>query len=59
MPSLGFELSFLKLAPPVKWPKYCRYGVKHYKINQSINLKLQFQNFTNHTKGVITLATAI
>ena len=21
----------------VIWPKYCRYGVKHYIINQSIN----------------------
>ena len=23
--------------PAVIWPKYCRYGVKHYLINQSIN----------------------
>ena len=23
----------------VIWPKYCRYGVKHYITNQSINVK--------------------
>ena len=26
----------LKIAANI-WPKYCRYGVKYYKINQSIN----------------------
>ena len=25
------------ITPAVLWPKYCRYGVKHYIINQSIN----------------------
>ena len=26
--------------PAIKWLEYCRYGVKHHPINQSINLKL-------------------
>ena len=26
--------------PAIKWLKYCRFGVKHHPINQSINLKL-------------------
>ena len=24
----------------VKWLKYCRYGLKHYHINQSINIQV-------------------
>ena len=25
------------------WPKYCRYGVKHYIINQSVNHELSYR----------------
>ena len=28
---------FSELCAAVIWPKYCRYGVKHYNYNQSIN----------------------
>ena len=30
--------SLLHICAAVIWPKYCRYGVKHYIINQLINI---------------------
>ena len=30
-------ITVLQISPAVIWPKYCRYGVKHYIINPSIN----------------------
>ena len=32
-------------SPAIIWPKYCRYGVKHYIINQSI---LRFSTIVKH-----------
>ena len=34
-----FEVKYVLSRTTVIWPKYCRYGVKHYIINQSINLQ--------------------
>ena len=31
----------LLIVTAVIWPKYCRFGVKHYIINQSINMKVK------------------
>ena len=36
--------------PAVTWLKYCRYGVKHYPINQSINpLHASYQYNLRHS----------
>ena len=38
----------MTLTAAVIWPKYCRYGVKHYIINQSIN---QIKTLTGRCGG--------
>ena len=43
---LTFYLNLSPEGAAVIWPKYCRYGVKHYTINQSTHQRSRYASFT-------------